>query len=128
MQISVSQEQGRVPVTVLKLDGLLNTGTSELLEKQGSEAYAAGARYLLIDMSRVSSVTSAGLRSILRITRIYNSGMPGNVPETNPDAGHKQACVKLLNPNSQIENVLTIAGFTSFLEIYQDRQTAIDSF
>ena len=128
MQISVSQEQGRVPVTVLKLDGLLNMGTSELLEKQGSQAYAAGARYLLIDMSQVSSLTSAGLRSILRVTRMYNSGMPGNGPEVYPDAGRKHACVKLLRPNSQIENVLIIAGFTSFLEIYQDRQAAIDSF
>lgn len=128
MQISVSQEQGRVPVTVLKLDGLLNMGTSELLEEQGSEAYAAGARYLLLDMSRVTSLTSAGLRSILRISRMYNSGMPGNGPEANPDAARKQSCVKLLNPNSQIENVLTIAGFTSFLEIFRDPLEAINSF
>ena len=128
MQISISQEQGRVPVTVLKLDGLLNMGTAELLEKQGSEAYAAGARYLLIDLSQVSSLTSAGLRSILRITRQFDSGMPGSGPDGLPQAGRKHACVKLLEPNSQIENVLTIAGFTSFLEIYQDRQAAIDSF
>jgi len=128
MQISISQEQGRVPVTVLKLDGLLNMGTAELLEKQGSEAYAAGARYLLIDLSQVSSLTSAGLRSILRITRQFDSGMPGSGPDGLPQAGRKHACVKLLNPNTQIENVLTIAGFTGFLEIYRDRQAAIDSF
>jgi hypothetical protein len=128
MQISISQEQGRVPVTVLKLDGLLNMGTSELLEKQGNEAYAAGVHYLLIDLSQVTLLTSAGLRSTLRITRQFDSGMSGNGPGGQPEAGRKHPCVKLLNPNKQIENVLTIAGFTSFLEIYRDRQAAIDSF
>jgi hypothetical protein len=128
MQISVSQELGRVPVTIFELDGLLNMGTSELLENQGRQAYTAGARYLLLDLSKVTSLTSAGLRSILLISRLFASCMPDHLPDEKPSEGHKHTCVKLLNPNPQIDNVLTIAGFSGFLEIHKDRQEAINSF
>lgn len=128
MQITVSQEQGRVPVTVLELDGLLNIGTAELLENHGRAAYEAGSRCLLLDMGKLASLTSAGLRSILRLSQLYASGKPGLSAEGKASPASKHSGMKLLNPNQQIENVLTIAGFTGFLDIYKDRQEAIDSF
>ena len=128
MEISLTQEQGRVPVTVLHLDGQLNMGASPALEKQARSAFQAGARFLLIDLSQVTSLTSAGLRSILMICRMYSQAYPELNQAESPSNEPKNACVKLLNPNPQVENVLNIAGFDRFLDIFKDRKAAIDSF
>lgn len=128
MEISVSQEQGHVPITVFELDGVLNIGTAEQLESQGRSAYATGARYLLIDMSRLSSLSSAGLRSILSLSQLFVSETPISTSGEKNSPGHKHTNFKLLNPNQPIEKVLAISGFTGFLEVYRDRQEAIDSF
>jgi anti-anti-sigma regulatory factor len=128
MQITKIQEMGRVPVTVLMLNGLLNMGTTEQLENQAQEAYSAGARYLLIDLTRVTSLTSAGLRSILMISRLYGHSTPDHKQDQAKDSIHKSAHVKLFNPNPQIEQVLTISGFDVILDIHKDLKSAIDSF
>ena len=65
MEITVSQEVGRVPVTVFEVSGLINLGSADQLEQQAQADYEKGTRYLLIDLSEVDSLSSAGLRSIL---------------------------------------------------------------
>ena len=46
MNISVSQAQGRVPVTVIKLDGQLDGQTYQDLISKAKEAQAEGGRRL----------------------------------------------------------------------------------
>jgi len=50
MEISVSQEQGRVPITVFEVSGFINLGTASQLEQEARQAYEQGMRYLLIDL------------------------------------------------------------------------------
>ncbi|MCQ3954491.1 MAG: anti-sigma factor antagonist, partial [Chloroflexi bacterium] len=40
----------------------------------------------------------------------------------------EQKHVKLLNPRPEVVKVLEMVGFSSFFEIYDDRQKALDSF
>jgi len=64
LTVKVSEVQGRVPITVLHMDGRINLGNIDVLEKAAQEAYDAGARDVLLDLDNVPSLTSAGLRSI----------------------------------------------------------------
>jgi anti-anti-sigma factor len=66
-------------------------------------------------MSATEAITSAGLRAILYIYKLLSN---------SPGAGG----VKLLCPSAEVQRVLKVAGFDRYLEIYSDRQTAIDSF
>jgi anti-anti-sigma factor len=61
MNISISQVQGKVPVTVLKLEGQLDGQTYQDLINKAREAYKAGWRDFLIDMSDLTYISSAGL-------------------------------------------------------------------
>lgn len=115
MEITTTQEQGRVPVTVLKVPGRVNLGNAEIIETEARQAYERGARYMLMDLSSTESITSAGLRSILYIYKLYTK---------EPEAGS----VKLLSPSPEVQRILKVSGFDRYLPIFSDRQAAIQSF
>ncbi len=129
MQTTVSQMQGSVPVAVLHLHGLINLGTAETLQQKAQEAINAGARNLLLDMTDVSSLTSAGLRAIQIIVKSLDAAWMGGKPGPAPrSADGKSLHLKLLNPKPQIQQVLDISGFSHYLEIHHDLQEAVASF
>lgn len=64
MEIKVSTENRRVPVTVIHADGNIDSSTAGAFQKKVDELINGGARYILIDLSHVSFVSSAGLRVI----------------------------------------------------------------
>jgi anti-sigma B factor antagonist len=117
MNITIAQEHGRVPITVLHLEGLLNLGTAEQLERQIQQAHAIGARYFLLDLAGLASLTSAGLRVILAAIKMLGSS-----------DRMKSPYLKLTNPSPDISKILTIAGFDAFVEIYSNRRDAVASF
>lgn len=61
MNISVSQAQGKVPVTIIKLDGELDGQNYQDLIAKAREAHEGGARNFLLDLSGLTYVSSAGL-------------------------------------------------------------------
>ena len=61
MNISISQVQGKVPVTVVKIDGQLDGQSYQELINRAREAYQAGWRDFLVDMTDLNYIRSAGL-------------------------------------------------------------------
>lgn len=130
MQISVSQEEARVPVTVFRLSGDL---TSEVeLQTAAQEAFEAGARNILLDLKNVPYMSSAGLRAIHNIFMMLRSDSPA---ESNKamTAGIAAGTftsphLKLLSPTQHVHEVLKTAGYDMFLEIHQDQKRALASF
>lgn len=124
MEIAVSQEQGRVPVSVFRVRGRVNLGTAEQLHAEARRAIESGARDLLLDLSEVDSLTSAGLRAL---HHIYN--LLQDESSTEQSGGVvKSPHIKLLNPPAGVRSVLRIAGFDMFLEIHDDLEAAVASF
>jgi anti-anti-sigma factor len=124
MEIAEKQKQGRVPVTVFELKGRINLGNAEELEKQARAAYNSGTCDMLLDLSEVESLTSAGLRAILSIYKMLGSGEL-NRSEDKPG---KSRHLKLLNPTPYVSKVLHTAGFEQYLEIFTNEEEAIASF
>jgi len=126
MEITISQEQSRVPVTVFRIEGRINLGNADELTKMAEEAYKYGMRNLLIDLTQVDSLTSAGLRSILSILKLLGtgSGDPGFAAKPIGKSPH----LKLLNPSASILMVLKTAGFDRYIETYDNLQKALASF
>ena len=130
MQITVSQKQARVPVTVLRLNGDL---TSEAqLQSEAKKAYEAGVRYILLDLKEVPYMSSAGLRAIHGIFMMLRSDMPAESDQAMKagiSAGtFTSPHLKLLNPSKHVHEVLKTAGYDMFLEIHQDYKRALASF
>lgn len=126
MEIDVVQEQAAVPVTVLRLSGDL--GAEEPLLSHARSAHQEGARHLLLDLSDVPFISSAGLRAIHQIFDLYRDADSATVRQGITAGSYKSAHVKLLKPSKNARKALDVAGYDMFLEIHQDYDKALQSF
>jgi anti-anti-sigma factor len=115
--VKVTQVEGHIPVTVFELQDRVNLGNTAELEQAGKDAYANGTRDLIIDISKVDSFTSAGIRALMVIHKL----MAG-------DEGKESKHVKLVSPTSYVREVLEVAGITDSIEIYDTVDEAAASF
>jgi anti-anti-sigma factor len=136
MNISVSQAQGNVPVTVVKLDGQLDGQNYQELITRAQELYASGTRDFLLDLSDLTYISSAGLVALHSVALLARGE---EVPD--PEGGWSayrsmgrsaeaglQKHVKLLNPRSEIMGVLDMVGFGNVFEIFTNLDDAVKSF
>jgi len=132
MDISVSTEKARVDVTVLHVSGNFDSSSYEGFEKRANELIDGGARYLLVDLTNVPFLSSAGLRAINAIySRLRSLAPDASEEEVRQGirAGtYHSSHVKLLNPNKDVRQVLEMSGFDMYLEVHKDLQTALASF
>jgi anti-anti-sigma factor len=130
LRIAVEQAQGRVPVTIIRVDGSVDAANSQALQTAVDKAYEAGTRYVLFDLAKLGYTSSAGLRVLHRlIDRLRDDGSAegGAAPEMT-GGSLKSPHVKLLNPSKNVSRLLQISGFVVFFDIYTDLETAIKSF
>lgn len=118
LRISSDEVQGDVPVTLFRLRGWLDAQSEEQLLEAARTAYDGGARYLLIDMSDLDTLTSAGMRALQKVYQIF----------TPKEDQFKIAHLKLCNAPPQIYNVLGITGFLQNIPMYESQQAALQSF
>lgn len=136
MNIIVSQAQGNVPVTVIKLDGQLDGQTYQDLITKARGLYEGGARDFLIDMSDLTYISSAGLVALHTVALLARGEA---LPDT--EAGWSairsvgrmagsgvQKNVKLFNPRDEVRSVLDMVGFGSAFEIHAALDEAVNSF
>jgi anti-anti-sigma regulatory factor len=71
LDITASQVEGEVPVTILHLNGHLHGNTESQLLDRARQALEDGSKYLLLDLSGVEVLTSAGLRAIHNIFNLF---------------------------------------------------------
>jgi anti-anti-sigma regulatory factor len=136
MKVTISQAQGRAPVTLLHVHGDLDAASYRDLIAKGQEAYDAGARYILLDLSDMPYMSSSGLVALHSIALMLRGEEPPD-PEAgweafraidrDRDSGLQQR-VKLLNPQPQVDRALETVGFKQFFEVHTDLAAAIASF
>lgn len=136
MNISVSQAQGKVPVTVIKLDGQLDGQNFQDLIAKAREVYEGGARDFLVDLSNLTYISSAGLVALHTIALLARGeALPDteegwsairSVGRTGSSGVQKH--VKLFNPREEIKSVLDMVGFSAAFEIHSDLDAAVNSF
>lgn len=118
LRISSENIQADVPVTVFRLRGWLDAQSEEQLLEAARIAYDDGARYLLIDMTDLDTLTSAGMRALQKVYQIF----------TPRGDQFKMAHLKLCNAPPQIYNVLGITGFLQNIPMYESQAAALQSF
>lgn len=136
MDISVSQMQGNVPVTVIKLDGQLDGQNYQELMTRARELYNAGTRDFILDLSDLTYISSAGLVALHSIALLVKGE---ELPDTEQGwsayrsmgrtrASGMQTHIKLLNPREEIRNVLDMVGFGNVFQVFTDLDEAVKSF
>jgi hypothetical protein len=130
VEILVSREQGRVPVTVFHIKGDITQ--ADELQKLAQDAFEQGDRYLLLDLGEVPFIGSWGLRALHVIYMLLRSDAPDEKDEVvRPglrDGTYKSRHLKLLKPSETVMKALSLAGYDMFLEIHHDLKEAVASF
>ena len=137
MEFTVTEFQGAsAPVTVLGIQGDLDASNYQDLIARAQDAYDAGTRDMLLDLSDTPYMSSSGLVALQSIASLLRGERTPDPDEgwgairaidRHRDLGIQQH-LKLLSPQPRVERVLEMVGFTRFLEVHTDLETAIASF
>jgi len=141
MKITITKNEKPVPVTILHLDGILDGANYESLIDEAQKVFATGARDIILDLSNLTFISSAGLGSLHRVALLFQGKKHPAKDESwaayrwaayrSIDPDHKrrtQEHVKLLSPARQVREVLDLIGFSSLFEIHTDLHQAAASF
>lgn len=128
LSIMISKFDREVPVTILHLNGHLHGDTERQLMEQVRQLYRDGSRHLLLDLSGVEVLTSAGLRAIHNSFLLFTPKDDVAVINKHPGEPYKSPYFKMVCPNPNIYYVLNIAGFLQNIPIYNDVEDAVRSF
>ena len=134
MEITVSVESGRVPITVLHVNGSLDGSSYQEFQSMAKKLIDGGTRYILVDLSDAPFVSSAGLRALHLISSELRSRNPAaNLSDEQMKRGisagtHKSPHLKLLNLSPQTKTAFETSGFDMYIDTFTDLKTAIASF
>lgn len=116
-------------VSILHLAGRLDGLSESMLLKTAQEEHQGGTSYLLLDLTQLSMLTSAGLRAFHTIYKLFTP--TAEVEEwgaQHPDEPYKSAYFKLAGTSSEIYYVLNIAGFLHNIPVFANLQEGLRSF
>jgi anti-anti-sigma factor len=132
MEIKVSTEKGVRPVTVIHVDGNIDSASYQEFQTKAEELINSGTRDMLIDLTHVHFVSSAGIRAIHALFNKLRSLSPDVSDEDmrkGINAGtYKSPHLKLLNPSKEANTTFEMTGLDMYIGIYTDLKKALSSF
>lgn len=137
MDISVTQVQGRVPVTILRTAGDIDHASYEQLLATTQALFEDGARHLLLDLGQTAYMSSSGLVALQSIARMLSGeGMPNlehgwsaihSLGDERDYAGTHPS-LKLLNVQPEVERVLAMVELKEHFDFFTDESQAVAAF
>ncbi len=136
MNLTIENVEGDVRLAILGIEGDLDASNYRDVIAKAREAYDQGTRYLLIDMSQMSFMSSSGLVALHTIVQLLRGEAPPD-EDSGWDALHAirreresgvQRFVKLLSPQALVSRTLEQTGMTGIFEIHTEQATAVASF
>jgi anti-sigma B factor antagonist len=106
-------EQERDGISVFELEGRIDTQGAEEMDRALQAAIAEGKHKMILDLSAVNYISSAGLRTLADVLT-QNREHEGDL--------------KLVGLNQKVLRVLHIIGFDKFFAIYEATDAALADF
>ena len=105
------------PVTIFYLRGWLDAQSDSALFSAAEEVHIQGARHIVLQLEDVSILTSAGIRALQKIYKLFLSS----------DSGEPKTGLKLCNDSPQVYHALSVTGFLHTVPMYENLQAALAS-
>jgi anti-sigma B factor antagonist len=106
-------EENQSGINIFKLNGRLDSNTSQGFEKKIFQAIDDGSKNMIIDFKNLEYISSAGLRVILKATKALK---------------REEGMMMLCDMQDYVKEVFEIAGFDSFLPIVGTMNDALQAF
>lgn len=129
--ITTEEMMGKTPITVFHIRGDIDSNSYLQLQGAAEEAHRAGMRNLLLDLTEVNFISSAGLRAIHVVYNMLRDPVAESDETINQgirDGSYKARHLKLLNLSGNAEVALKTAGFDMYLQSFKDLKAALASF
>ncbi|HSR20161.1 MAG TPA: STAS domain-containing protein [Anaerolineales bacterium] len=117
-------------IAIIRLSGPINVNG---FTAEAQKLHDAGTRNLIVHMSEMTFLSSAGIRALQATARLL-----GGTKESDAEKGKSgnrqggalrvQGHVKLYKPREDIQEILDIVGLKGYFEIFTDLDAAIASF
>jgi anti-anti-sigma factor len=132
MDIAVTLHTSRVPVTVFQISGDIDSTTYQQAQTQIEQVVQAGAHDVVLDLTRVGYLSSAGVRLLSHLFNLLR----GNLPQESDtamsqgvrDGTFKSPHLKLVSPTPRVTEVLRMSGLDMMIESYPSVSEAVASF
>ncbi|HSG45109.1 MAG TPA: STAS domain-containing protein [Anaerolineales bacterium] len=128
LTITTSQIQGDISVNVFHLEGHLHGATEKELVDRARQAYEDGARHLLLEISELEVLASAGLRAIQIIFKLFTPSDDVETMRKHGEEPYKSPYFKIVCAKPEIYYILNITGFLQNIFIYNNLEEATSSF
>ena len=137
LQTTIEQTQGRVPVTILTLDGELDASTFEGVIESIRGIYDSGGRYLVLDLTGLEFISSSGLVALHSALRLMRGEAPPDLEHgwgalramtAETEEGAAQANVRLCGTRDDVQKVLDRTGLGGLFPSHPDRASAVAAF
>jgi len=109
MEIKRCDEQGHV---VLEVTGRLDASTTQEFEKSSADSITQDSCRMVLDLSGLEYISSAGLRNLLVLARKLRSG---------------GGTLTLCNLSGIVEEVVNISGVQKIIPVFDNLENAIHS-
>ncbi len=100
MKTTITKENN---TTIFSLDGRLDSNSAPQLEQELHDFMTTPGSHLIFDCNNLDYISSAGLRVILNIAKVYKSG---------------QFLFSTCAMQEHVQEVFEISGFDTFITIY----------
>jgi hypothetical protein len=126
-KLIITRTDNHIPI--LHLKGHLDASTEGVFLDYARRVKESGARHLLVDLSNVDIITSAGLRAFHNGFKLFT---PMDEVEKwqkeHPGDMYKSPYFKLASASTDVYYVLNLAGFIHNIPIFPTLQEALVSF
>ena len=100
-------------VTVVRLDGNLDTNTSPEVQESLNKLINEGTSKVLVNFAEVDFVSSAGLRILLATAKRLGGSGEG---------------LRICNLNETVAEIFEISGFSTILRVFATEEEALQGF
>jgi anti-sigma B factor antagonist len=100
-------------IKVLSIEGEMNANTSGAVDERLHKLIMGGNNKLVIDLSGLNYISSAGLRIFLKANKLIKK---------------KQGEIRICGLNETVKEVFEISGFQMILAIFENQAKALADF
>jgi anti-anti-sigma regulatory factor len=133
MEITLTQKTAAMAIMHLK--GALDGSNYRDLIDEAQKLYDSGVRDLILELSQLTFISSAGISALYRVALIFRGEKQAEMEEgwasyhaiSRERESTLQKHVKLASPIEKVQHSLDLVGFTSFFEIHPDVEAAVAS-
>ncbi len=132
LEVNITIQNARVPVTILHPRGEIDSSNYRSFQSISDETLSKGSRYLLIDLADTPYISSAGLRVIHtlfnKLRDLHKDVNDHDLQKKMSVGAYRSPYLKVANLSPRVREAFELSGFDIYIETHEDIANALQTF